>query len=476
MSSDVAQGAGVDIDAITRGLAERDPDGRLVDLGIETIDLSAGAHTHVADAVERAIGSDPAARVVLLQDEVLIERAGVDLKADVLAQLADRYDCHTTVLSDGHPRLHADADVLDAATGAVAGADCVVAIGGGTVSDVAKVACERAGGMALVVVQTAASVDGFTDNVSVVLANGVKRTIPSQWPHTVLADPETIRDAPQRLNASGFGEALSMFTAPADWYLAHLVGLDDTYHEAPRHLLTSLGRDLSGWSSGVPRREPEAIATLTRLLAVRGIATGVAGTTAILSGSEHLVSHMLDLHHGARGEEIGLHGEQVGVASPVAAAVWAVLRRRLAEGLPALTIPDEDVARRQVSEAFDHLDPTGATTAECWKAYSGKLARCAELLPHLQQLVDGWAEHDAKLDELVAPPAELLGALADAQVPATFASLTPSVSDDLARWAVRSCLFMRDRFTAVDLLALSGGWDDATVDEVLAASLGVGDA
>ena len=31
------------------------------------------------------------------------------------------------------------------------------------------------------------------------------------------------------MNRAGFGELCSMFTAPADWYLASALGLDDAY-------------------------------------------------------------------------------------------------------------------------------------------------------------------------------------------------------------------------------------------------------
>ena len=61
-------------------------------------------------------------------------------------------------------------------------------------------------------VQTAASVDGYTDNVSVVLRDGVKRTIPSRWPDVVIADVTTISTAPRELNTAGYGEVLSMLT------------------------------------------------------------------------------------------------------------------------------------------------------------------------------------------------------------------------------------------------------------------------
>ena len=208
------------------------------------------------------------------------------------------------------------------ATAAVQGADAVVTIGSGTMTDIGKVAAQRNGGIPQVVVQTAASVDGFTDNVSVILRNGVKRTVPSRWPTIVLADVMTIGGAPREMNAAGFGEAISLFTAPADWYLSSLAGLDHTFHPASMAMLKAAAAVPPDWSAGIAKGEAVATRELTRLLALRGIVSGISDTTACLSGVEHVISHMLDLHHAAHGKPIGLHGAQVGVASLVAARLW----------------------------------------------------------------------------------------------------------------------------------------------------------
>jgi glycerol dehydrogenase-like iron-containing ADH family enzyme len=55
-------------------------------------------------------------------------------------------------------------------------------------------------------------VDGYTDDVSVILRGGVKRTVPSRWPDVVIADAETIAGAPPVMNRAGYGEMTSMFT------------------------------------------------------------------------------------------------------------------------------------------------------------------------------------------------------------------------------------------------------------------------
>lgn len=472
-----------DVDALREALASQDPRSLLTPLGLRRLvvapDASARVVPELGELLAARGGRLEGARVVLLVDATPIRRAGRDLKDDVEAALraagarVERY-----VARDEHGEyavgpLHADETALGAAATAVTGADAVVSVGGGTITDIGKVATARTGCAPLVVVQTAASVDGFTDDVSVVLASGVKKTVPSRWPDVVLGDLETVAGAPPQMAAAGYGELLSMFTAPADWYLAALTGLDETFHRAPVDLLAVVGRGLADWSPGVVRGEPEAFAALTRALDVRGIATGVSGGTAVLSGVEHLVSHVLDMHHGAKGQPIGLHGAQVGVASVVAAAAWELLFERLGDGGAARAAEHlsvaPDGALQRCRDAFGHLDADGALAAECGRRYELKLAELATRRERLAAVLGRWDEHAAVLRTLVRPSAELRAGLEAAGVTATFGALVPSVDDELARWAVASCHLMRERLVVVDLLDALGWWTPAEVERCLAA-------
>jgi glycerol-1-phosphate dehydrogenase [NAD(P)+] len=470
-----------DLDAVRSALAAADPDQRLAPLGMQRLAIGQRAADQVADEVAdqlRRRGQDPlGARVVLLVDNREILRRGdgagsgpVDLKHHVARVLAGTFDVRTTVLDDGHATLHATDDVLDAATAAVTGADGVVAVGGGTISDIAKVAAGRAGDPALVTVQTAASVDGYTDGVSVVLRDGVKRTIPSRWPDVVLADQDTIVVAPPVMNEAGFGEVLSMFTGPADWYLASIVGLDPTFHPGPPAMLAAIGRDIAGWSPGVGRRESAAIGRLTEVLALRGIATGVSDTTAVLSGMEHVVSHLIDMHNNARHLPTGQHGAQVGVASIIGAVCWELLDERLVPDqvdLDAL-FPDPESLRDKVFAAFGHLDADGRLAGECWKDYHRKMTGWARAREQVAGVLADWDSHRATLSGLKLSSEVLGRSLVLSGAPARFADLDPAVDTDLARWAVSNCHLMRNRFTVADLLDLLGWWTPADVDEVMA--------
>ncbi|MFI7481512.1 iron-containing alcohol dehydrogenase [Kocuria sp. M1R5S2] len=458
-------------------LREIDPRNELPPCGLQRLLLGSNAVSAVASTVQELLAGRETTgrpRVVLLVDRTPILRSGEDLKDLVEQQLRERFEVERTVLDDGQQELHVVEQVLDEAARAASGADAVVAVGGGTISDIAKVAAQRAGGSGtrpvLVSVMTAASVDGYTDDVSVVVRGGVKRTVPSCWPDGVVADAETIAEAPARMNRAGFGEMTSMLVAPADWRLASLVGTDEGYRPGPVRLLQVVGEDIDSWSAGIKGGEPGAVAALTRALALRGVVTGVAGSTAVLSGMEHLISHMLDQYHGEKHLPMGLHGAQVGVASVVAAAAWEMLFERLAAGGARIddAALDLEEGRSRVYSAFSTVDPSDRIADECWKDYSAKLGALARLRPRIEGLLGSWGEHEDELRRLVRPSAEVAAGLRASGAAATFGELDPQVGPDLAWWAVANCALMRNRFTVADMLTLLGWWTQADVDEVLA--------
>ena len=457
-----------DLDGLRRDLKALDPQSRLAPLDMLRLVISTDAHLQVRAAVAEALttaGTSGRTSVVILTDTTPIMRGKERLSRLVESQLTEQFAVRVEVLDDGHDKLHASDAVLDMAADAVKGAGAVVTIGSGTMTDIGKIAAQRNGGIPQVAVQTAASVDGFTDNVSVVLRNGVKRTVPSRWPTIVLADVTTIGAAPREMNTSGFGEAISLFTAPADWYLSFLAGLDHTFHPASMAMLRAAAAVPPDWSSGIASGDASAIRELTKLLALRGIVSGVSDTTACLSGVEHVISHMLDLHHAANQQPIGLHGEQVGVASLVAARLW---RDAVESGLikpELLRSPDLADFETRIRAAFGHLGD--GITAECWHDCQAKHRKLAANWGRVEALVADWPRHGTEFDKLVTPADTLRASLQASGAPSTFEGLKHSVSPQLARWAVGNCHLMRNRFNLIDLLDLLGLWTDERVDWAL---------
>ena len=462
------------LDTIRGVLAERDARGQFGSLDIDQLVVDEDALGGLVETVERQLRragrtAGPRTRGAGLAAPVRLRRDGRERKAMVADRLSARFDVRRVTLDDGHPTLHADEAVLDRAAAAVAGADCIVSVGGGTITDIGKVAAMRAAVAAHVVVQTAASVDGFTDNVSVVLHNGVKRTIASRWPDAVLTDCRTIAEAPHALNAAGLGELLSMYCAPGDWFLAQRFGLDDTFSPVLVELLALCGEGVADWAADVGRRNVAGVRRLAAALAMRGIVTGVGGTSASLSGMEHLVSHMLDMHRAERGEPTGLHGAQVGVASVIAAAAWEVFCERMTETPPdpARLFGNADGWERGARTAFAALDPSGRIGAECCKHYRQKLAKWHDNRAAVAAFFDNWPANRDGRNALVLDSKTIAACLHRARAPMRGGDLDTAPNGELLRWAVANCQFMRERFTVADLLTFAGWWDDAGVTRVL---------
>ena len=456
-----------DLNAIREAIATTVDAAELIPLGIRSLVISPEASLGVVDAVNSLLDRsvERPFRVVVLEDRTRIVRAGRDLKEQMRELLASSFDVKVVIL--GHDELHADDAALDAATAAVAGADCVVSIGGGTITDIGKVATHRHGGIPLVVIQTAASVDGFTDNVSVILRNGVKRTVPSRWPDVVLADTTTIADAPTQMNSAGFGEVLSLFTAPADWELAHTFGFDDTFRLTPRDFLLEFAGDPASWAIGLADGDPTAVLQLTQMLAIRGIGTGIAGSTACLSGVEHLISHMLDMYAAAHGLVTGLHGAQVGVATQVASAAWELLQNKIATASVAPVFPLPSILEHQVIDAFQICDPSGARGNECWSEYQRKLEGWNLDPSRVERVLGELVANKVAVAAAIPTPSSLSAGLSAAGSPADPTQLGDWVTPESWRWAVANCHLMRDRFTVIDLLFFLGWWNDEEIDAVI---------
>lgn len=365
-------------------------------------------------------------------------------------------------------RVHADQPTLDAVAGAVADAGAIVTVGSGTLADVGKAVAHRLD-LPHLLVQSALSVNGYADDRSVLLVNGAKRTVGSRWPEALVVDTDVLASAPLELNRSGVGDLISMFTAPADWLAACELGMGSGYSARCVDLVRGHGSDVLRAARGLAERDPEALEYLGWVLTLSGLSMGAAGMTAPSSGGEHLVSHMLDMAHLARGEEVSLHGAQVGISTVLVALVWDTVRSALRRD-PALRRIDRADAETAVRAAFEGLDPTGALGEECWSAYRLKLERWeAASRP-------AWAALEAGVAPLLIEAARLADAMRAAGLPMRYGELQPSADAATVRWALAHGPLMRDRFTVTDLALFLGLWDDEAVDDVLRRgdALGVG--
>ena len=218
-----------------------------------------------------------------------------------------------------------------------AGADAVIAIGGGRCIDVGKLAAVRAG-VTVVAVPTQLSHDGICSPVAVVPnEDGIAESVGAIPPRLVFLSIPTLVDAPVDSVRAGLGDLIANPLALRDWSLAAGRGLDrvdqrawDLSVESFQLIQPHLDQDPHSAS-----RDPVFLRKLADALVLSGTAMMYVGTSRPASGGEHEISHAIDETYGGR----ALHGAQVAFGCIVSVALYGedtdAFRRQLAGlGLP----------------------------------------------------------------------------------------------------------------------------------------------
>ena len=195
-----------------------------------------------------------------------------------------------------------------------AGVDGVIAVGGGRSLDVGKYAAANLGGgeshteVPVVCVPTSLSNDGFASpTASLVGPDGRRVSVQCDSPAGVIVDTVICAGAPPRLLAAGLGDVMAKVSALADWRLAEHAGLGDRVDG----IAAAVARASIAEALAITTWDPAGVERLATGLLLGGVAMGVAGSSRPCSGSEHLISHALDLVRTPAGS----HGVQVGLAA-----------------------------------------------------------------------------------------------------------------------------------------------------------------
>jgi glycerol-1-phosphate dehydrogenase [NAD(P)+] len=183
------------------------PQSALHDVGLERIVIGRDALDALPGLVRDALLATRAVgrTVAVVTDGHEMYRGGADLASLVAERLDAVAPVRVVRLAAPGLELHADASAIAAAVDAARGAGCLVALGSGTICDIVKEA-SRELAVPDVTVQTANSVNAFSDDMAVLLIRGVKRTVPSRWPTALVADLTVVADAPAQHNPTGGGE------------------------------------------------------------------------------------------------------------------------------------------------------------------------------------------------------------------------------------------------------------------------------
>jgi glycerol-1-phosphate dehydrogenase [NAD(P)+] len=423
--------------------------------GLPDIDVRIGESVldkAIGDTTERLV-----AEPVILSDGGPYRTPG----GSVVDRIARHLGCPVVQLGTGTVR--ADEETVEFAVAEVGERRLLVSVGSGTLTDIAKVTAQRTGSHH-VAVQTACSINGFIADRSVLVVAGAKRTVHSRWPDVLVADTDILTAAPWQLNLAGVGDLSTVPNAVAEWQLAARLGHGPPYTPAVVDDILAANPVLPSLARAARNAEPAGLADLARLLAASGLSMGVVGSTAPASGTEHAVSHLLEMARTNQRRPAAAHGMQVTVATRLAVRVWQLVDSTIRSSSARVRVPDEPTARDAVARAFAGFD--AHTVEECWTAYSAKRDWLLAHQPAVEDLVSGW---DQFARSLTLPSPRQFDEISHASgLPLRAEDLGVGYDDELLFWALRNSHLLRERLSIVDLADLLGVWSDETARSIVA--------
>ncbi|MBM3290752.1 MAG: sn-glycerol-1-phosphate dehydrogenase [Candidatus Hydrogenedentes bacterium] len=353
------------------------------------------------------------------------------------------------VFDEAH--LDATEELGDRVADLGARADFFVAIGAGTLCDLAKHAGAKLKRPVLAYA-TAASMNGYTSGITAVKVRGLKRTVPCTPTLGVFADPEVVAAAPPRMAAAGVADYLSKCSAGADWRVANMLRGEYYDENALRFYEGALDRVLET-TARVGAGDPEAVAIALEALLLSGLSMLVAGSSAPASGGEHLISHYIDMKQALYGTPNDLHGVQVGVATVHCLELWERVLALDPRAIDPDALADAQPTIEQVEQwaREDWGDAVAAEVMAQWKqksrprdAMRAEIAAFRDRLPEIRNAVSA---------DLL-PAATVARAIRESGGPTTPEGMNAPAAE--YRNALARARFIRNRFTILDLAAEVG--------------------
>lgn len=454
-----------------RAIMARQPDAeKLHDIDMKSILIEHGAAAKVNDAVRSLTGGK---KLLLVTGPTVITDIHENkVKEQIFTQLKKDFDVEWLMISEPDSIVHCTPENAAKIQEHFPGTDCVVGVGSGTICDLCKYAtfyADKENPLPLIIVQTALSVNAFSDNSSVMLINGVKRTVHSRYPAILIIDLDIVTAAPAEMNVSGYGDLIATWTAPVDWYLSYALGMGGNFHTAPSDMIRTQCERLLENSTRLAAGDPQVIGELANVLTLSGLSMGLADESSPASGSEHVMSHLIDMASGVRKTGICYHGTQVAVSGIISEILWDYLLHEFDPKAvdPDTCYPSAEEMEPKVKAAFDWLDDTHSAANECWADYQKKLAKWHANKEKFRDFLDHFEEFKAQVSPWVKDPAYISTCMHNAEAPCRYSRLNYPVDAKTATWAIRNCHLMRNRFSIIDLLYFTGIWNDDFVQKVL---------
>lgn len=227
---------------------------------------------------------------------------------------------------------------------------CVLlAVGAGTIHDIVRYCANRLG-IPFIACPTAASVDGYSTSHCSMHWRGAQVIMPGVAPLYVVVDLDIIEQASADLAKGGVGDAISKFTALADWKIAALL-TGETLCPVAESILRQSAVAAQGACDDLSHGDARAYAQLMYALILAGFAVQMLGNTHPAAGAEHMLCHLMELLPDTYGPQTPVsHGESAGVSTLLIADLYH--RLGAIEDIAPYVKPYKPLEKEALTRAF----------------------------------------------------------------------------------------------------------------------------
>ncbi|MCG3172711.1 MAG: Glycerol-1-phosphate dehydrogenase [NAD(P)+] [Myxococcota bacterium] len=421
----------------------QDPQGKSFQLDTREVLIDHGA---LSAAGEVALRYARPGLALLVADENTFEAAG-----DPVAESLDKagFGMSGVMLEgeDGDPPLADEANLRAVQENINDEVTLVVAIGSGSVNDMAKLASFHAK-KPFITVATAPSMNGFTSRIAAIIRGNIKRTEVCHAAKAVIGDLNVLCAAPKNLVRAGFGDLMSKPVSSACWKLAHLIK-GEPFSQRPYEITSGAFNDVRARALEIGDRDPHAIRCLFEAIILSGFSMSIAGSSAPASGGEHLISHYWDMTALRDKRRKNLHGEQVGIGTLLTATLYQKLADLDVDQFDAASIladyPDIDQFESDIRKAH------GDFADFVWPQAKAKYLPREQKLKEVEGVLRDWKKIWGQLAPMLEKPARLRGDLEGVGAVISIDEL--GIDRQEAYRALTRSKDIRSRYTVLDLAA-----------------------
>lgn len=238
----------------------------------------------------------------------------------------------------------------------------IIGIGSGSINDLCRYISFRVN-IPYWIVMSAPSMDGYASTASPIITHGFKHTFYCHIARRLYGDEHILKGAPIPMILAGIGDLLGKITALMDWQLSHILSeeyicfeiINDLYQRIDQLIETLFS------NANLPNKSllKELSAEINEHLIQSGIYMSYVGNSRPASGSEHLVSHCLEMKGLALHQTIDFHGLKVGMATYYMLKLYQQLQSDLTivSNFYQLSTDKKTQLEAMISKGLRYLEP-----------------------------------------------------------------------------------------------------------------------